>query len=142
MCLTTLATIYTQVSIQESSISTFLELADQLGVRGLQTAGIDPTSQQTDHVNSMKNLDTGCKTFGDTGYPILSEKGEVSNQQRESATKESGTILEEPAIRLNNNNNNNNNKTITILEEPVVRLNDANNKTWIQSNHFLGNPAG
>ena len=106
MCSTTLATIYDQVSIPESSISTFLELADQLGVRGLHTDGIDPTSQKTDHVNSMKNLDTGCKTFGDTGRPIPSEEGEASNQQRESATKESGTILEEPAIRLNDNNNN------------------------------------
>ena len=107
MCLTTLATIYTQVSIPESSISTFLELADQLGVRGLHTDGTDPTSQKTDHVNSMKNLDTGCKTFGDTGRPIPSEEGAASNQQRgESATKESGTVLEEPAPRLNDNNNN------------------------------------
>ena len=113
MCLTTLATIYTQVSIPESSISTFLELADQLGVRGLHTDGIDLTSQKTGHADadlmdgkpgadSMKNIDTGCKTFDDTGNPIPSEKGEASNQQRgKSATKESGTIFEEPAIRLN-----------------------------------------
>ena len=117
------------MSIPEYSITTFLELASDLGVRGLETG--NPTSQKTDQLDadsmvkpgadSLKKLDTGYKTLGkgDTDHLTVSQKGEPSNQC-DDETKEKGEIFNEPAIGLN----------------------DANNKPWIQANLFLSNLSG
>ena len=116
------------MSIQESSITTFLELASDLGVRGLETG--DPTSQKTDQLDadtmgkpgadSMKKLDAGYKTLGkgDTDHVTVSEKGEPFNQCDEAKEKEE------------------------IFNELAIVFNDANKKPWNQANHFLRNLSG
>ena len=116
------------MSIPEYSITTFLELASDLGVRGLETG--DPTSQKTDQLDadtmgkpgadSMKKLDAGYKTLckGDTDHVTVSEKGEPFNQCDEAKEKEE------------------------IFNELAIVFNDANKKPWNQANHFLRNPTG
>ena len=114
------------MSIPESSITAFLELANDLGVRGLDTG--NSTSQKTDQLDadsmvkpgddSMTNLDTGYKTLGKSAndHVTESEKGEPSYQCDEA--NEKGEIFNKPAMGLNNK------------------------KPWIQANHFLRNLTG
>ena len=105
------------MSIPESSITTFLDLAGHLGVRGLEAGG-QPSSQKIHHIDagSMMKVNTGCKTFGEgeTDHVTLSESGGEPSDQCD-ATKKKGEVK---------------NKT------------DANKKPWIQADHFLGNLSG
>ena len=114
------------MSIPDSSITTFLELANDLGVKGLETR--DSTNPKTDQLDadsmvkpgddSMTNLDTGYRTpgQGDIDHVTVSEKSEPSNQCDEA--NEKGEIFYKPGMGLNNK------------------------KQWKQANHFLRNLTG